>query len=143
MLLVLPNADQEGDLVYRDGTLLEGSPIQTAAYLSLFTDAPARESDPAPEGSERRGYWADAFAQDESPWGSRLWLVSFMTVQEALAFAPGAAEEALAWMVREGLASSVSATAERHEDHMRLTVTIQRPGEIAPSLLGVWDLETS
>src|SRR5690606_185311 len=43
MLLVLPNADQEGDLVYRDGTLLEGSPIQTAAYLSLFTDAPARE----------------------------------------------------------------------------------------------------
>lgn len=141
LLLAYDNARGDADLVYEGGTLLEGAPIETAALVSLFADAPARDGDPVPEGGERRGFWADAFETDGDVCGSRLWLVEHMTVSEALSFAPGAAKEALAWMVRDGLAASVDAAAERVDDRVRLSVFIARPGEIAPSLLGAWDLE--
>lgn len=145
MLLVAPKPTpgDEGDLAYRDGALIEDAAILTAAYLSLFTDAPARDGDPVPEGSERRGYWGDAFDAAQDGWGSRLWLVAHMTPPEALSFAPEAAKEALQWMVRDGLAAAIEATAERVAGHVRLEVTITRPDEIAPPLVSAWNLETS
>jgi phage gp46-like protein len=143
LFLQYDNERGDGDLVYESGALLEGASIQTAAVASLFCDAPAREDDPVPEGTERTGFWADAFDESGEVWGSRLWLVKHMTVQEALGFAPRAAEEALAWMVRDGLALSAKASAERNGDHVRLSVFIHKPGEIASSLLGAWNLEVN
>ncbi|MFW6086394.1 MAG: phage GP46 family protein [Myxococcota bacterium] len=142
LVVAYDNARGDGDLVYRGGALLEGAAVETAALLSLFLDAPAREDDPVPEGSERRGWWGDAFDPEGDALGSRLWVVEYMGVSEALSFAPDAAKEALEWMVRDGLAESVEAQAERNGlSGVKLSVWIQKPDELAPSLLGAWDLE--
>jgi phage gp46-like protein len=144
LVVAYDNARGDGDLVYQDGTLLEGASVETAALLSLFLDAPARPDDPVPEDAERRGYWADAFGDEGDTWGSRLWICEHLGVSEAIAFAPEAAEEALQWMVRTGLAESVEARAQRESlEAIRLEVLIVKPGEVAPSLLGAWNLEVN
>lgn len=141
VLLVQPNDAGEGDLVWGADGLASGPAIQTAAYLSLFTDAPARPNDPLPEGAERRGFWADAYEDEGDVFGSRLWLIEHLTINEALSFAPQAAEEALAWMVRDGLADRVFATAERNGGRLTLSAYILRPQNVAPSLMGAWNFE--
>jgi phage gp46-like protein len=103
----------EGDVLYDDANMLvEGRDLETAVYLSLFLDAPAREGDEVPAGATRRGFWADVYSEDGDAAGSRLWLLDRgkATTENALR-AEEYAKEALAWMVRDGVASSVSVSA--------------------------------
>ena len=102
-----------GDLVMDDG-------LETAVIMSLFTDAPADAGDAIPDGSgDPRGWWGDmpidAAQQGATPpdvTGSKLWLLDrAVLTSETLARAESYAEAALAWMVRDGVAQSVSATA--------------------------------
>lgn len=102
----------EGDLLYEDGMLVEGHDLETAVYLSLFLDAPARPGDDVPRGSTRRGFWADAYSDDADVTGSRLWLLDRGKATQANALrAEEYARESLAWMVRDGIASVVSVAA--------------------------------
>lgn len=113
---VLPVADGDrGDVSYNeDETIVEGRDLETAVYLSLFSDAPARDDDDVPDGATRRGFWADALGTDGDVWGSRLWLLSRSKLTDAvLVDAKTYAEEALAWLVRDEVARSVLVTASR------------------------------
>lgn len=103
----------EGDVVYEDGLLLENKDLETAVYLSLFIDAPAKPDDDVPTNAMRRGFWADAFADDGDIAGSRLWLLDREKATNANARrAEYFAREALAWMTRDGVASAVNVSAE-------------------------------
>jgi len=86
--------------------------LRTAVILSLFTDRRAEAYDVLPDASgDRRGWWADAYADDRI--GSRLWLLAREKQQpQVLARAREYAEQALRWMVDDGLATRVSVTAE-------------------------------
>ncbi len=113
---VLPSIDDpEGDVSYNDdSTIVEGQDLKTAIFTSLFSDAPAKDGDDIPDHATRRGFWADAFGLDGDVWGSRLWLLSRSKVTAAsLVDAKTYAEEALAWMVRDGVARTVSVSTDR------------------------------
>jgi phage gp46-like protein len=57
--------------------LTQDEGLETAVLLSLFSDRIARQDDVLPSGDDRRGWWADAYAEIEGDaWGSRLWLLS-------------------------------------------------------------------
>ena len=72
-------------------------------------------------GSDRRGYWADAFG--ERLQGSRLWLLGREKELESVRrSAEVYAQEALAWLVEDGVAEAVSVTA----DHARRGVLLLR-----------------
>lgn len=91
------------------------SPLDFAVISSLLTDRRAEPEDVLPvDDGDRRGWWGDGFgAEGPEPFGSRLWLLHRATVnQETATLARLYAEEALAWLVSEGLAESVSVTAE-------------------------------
>lgn len=91
------------------------SPLDFAVISSLLTDRRAEPEDVLPvDDGDRRGWWGDGFgAEGPEPFGSRLWLLHRATVNQATAtLARLYAEEALAWLVSEGLAESVSVTAE-------------------------------
>lgn len=113
--------------------------LETAVFLSLFTDRRARESD---RESDRRGWWGDAHARvagDEI--GSWLWLLrrrpaSRETVRRAQLYAL----QALEWLRVDGLAKSVDVVAERRDTHdaIVLAVTIVRPG--GDRWAAVWDV---
>lgn len=81
--------------------------LTSAILLSLMTDRLA-EPDDVPAGADRRGWWADAYAQDGDRFGSRLWLLQRekdipRTLQRARTFI----QEALAWLVTDGFAKRV------------------------------------
>ncbi|MBA1443517.1 MAG: phage GP46 family protein [Gammaproteobacteria bacterium] len=110
--------------------------LQTAVMVSLFTDHRAEADDVIPDGTEnRRGYWADAWPDIEGDLiGSRLWLLSReKQTQETLNRAREYAEEALQWLIDDGIAQSVSVTTEIvRTGVLGLLVEILRPsGELS------------
>lgn len=101
------------DLAVEGGAVELTTGLETAVVISLFTDRRARTDDALPDGvdGDRRGWWADAFNQ--RPIGSRLWLLSReKQLPAVVARAKEYAEEALAWLVEDNVASRVVVTAE-------------------------------
>ncbi|MFW5901896.1 MAG: phage GP46 family protein [Thermodesulfobacteriota bacterium] len=100
------------DLIIKGGDLATDEGLETAVILSLFTDRRAEEDDDLPGGSsDRRGWWADAYF--DRPHGSRLWLLGREKEQDSvLRRAKTYADEALQWLVDDGVAKEVVVDAE-------------------------------
>ncbi|ADU63393.1 MAG: phage GP46 family protein [Pseudodesulfovibrio sp.] len=95
------------DLVRDDG-------LQTAVVLSLFIDRRAEADDVIPDGTgDRRGWWGDTYPDIiGDKYGSRLWLLSReKQLPRVLVRARAYAEEALAWMLDDGVARAVRVEA--------------------------------
>jgi phage gp46-like protein len=122
--------------------LAEDDGLETAVAISLFTDRRAGPDDTPPDGTDdRRGWWGDAFpaaavgATDRI--GSRLWLLGRSKgTADVLALARSYAEEALAWLIEDGVAERVEVDAEHarppeagQAHALALTVTLHRPGQ--------------
>ncbi|SLN77621.1 phage GP46 family protein [Oceanibacterium hippocampi] len=128
--LVFDGATLRGDLAREGrGLRLDGG-LRTAVVLSLFTDARARADDTPPGGpADRRGWWGDLLLGPGDRIGSRLWLLDREKIlPSTLARARRYAEEALAWLVEDGIARRVTVAAEvARGDALALTVRIERP----------------
>lgn len=84
--------------------------LESAVIISLFTDRRAADDDVIPDGTtNRRGWWADAYPEIEADQiGSRLWLLfREKDTQAVVTRAREYAEEALAWLIDDGVASQV------------------------------------
>lgn len=94
-------------------TALDGG-LETAVILSLYSDRRAADGDDLQIGASRRGWWGDSLADDGDQWGSRLWLLDrSKSTEETLELAKLYAEEALAWMLEDGIARRLQITVER------------------------------
>jgi len=103
--------------------------LKTAVILSLFTDASAHADDVLPAGiTDRRGFWADAYSAGDV-FGSRLWLLNReKQVSKVLNRAREYTDEALAWLVADGIAKSVSVNASwLRQGVMVIEITINKP----------------
>jgi len=90
------------------------SGLRSAVIVSLFTDRRAAPGDEIPDGSnDRRGSWHDNFLDDENDLqGSRLWLLSReKELPQVLIRAREYAEEALKWLVDDGVAEHITVLA--------------------------------
>lgn len=127
------------DLLLGSGRLATDDGMRTAILISLFTDARAADDETLPEaGGDRRGWWGDAYAREQRPdagtardpdrIGSLLWLLSRSKITaRTLVQAKQACEEALAWLVRDGIASAVRVVVEAQA----------RPGQQTPDQLAI------
>lgn len=94
--------------------LASADQLERAVVISLFTWRRAEPSDPV-DDDERHGYWGDAYPdKPQDRIGSRLWLLrrrslTAQTMQDAQRYA----DEALAWMVEDGVAQRVVVRFER------------------------------
>lgn len=100
--------------------------LRRAVTISLFTWRRAGPDD-AVDDSDRKGWWGDcvpSVAGDQI--GSRLWLLSRRTlVADTFKDAQAYAEEALAWLLDDQIATVVTVTAERQgNDRMNLRVML-------------------
>lgn len=116
------------DVLLKDGDLVSDEGLEAAVALSLFLDRRA-ENDDVTDDDDRRGWWADGIDGDNDLIGSRLWLLERSKTQPDV---PGKteryAEEALAWMIEDGVAKAVYVTAERVGNNMlKLHIDIRRP----------------
>lgn len=118
------------DLALAGADLATDEGLNTACILSLFCDARADAGD-VPEGADPRGWWADAYADASGDaTGSRLWLLrrEKQTV-DVRARAQEYAQEALAWLVADGVAASVNVVASYPQrGALVIDVAISRPG---------------
>lgn len=129
--LLWDNETWQADLALRGGDLAADDSLQTAVIVSLFTDRRARPDDVLPQGgADPRGWWADMLAEEGEQIGSRLWLLSReKQTPETVARAREYAEEALAWLVREGVAELVEVEASiLRAGVLGLAIWISRPG---------------
>lgn len=124
------------DLSLENLALVQDDTLQTAVVLSLFVDRRAEDDDELPDNTgNRRGWWADTYADvPDDRIGSRLWLLSReKQLSSVLARAKEYAEEALAWLVEDGVAESVTVeTWWVRMGVMGLLVKIYRPN--APAI---------
>lgn len=122
--------------------------LATAITISLFSDRRATADDALPlHETDRRGWVGEAFVgadagADVDPWGSRLWLIYAGKVQaEPLELARYAAKEALQWLVRDGIASKVDATASwvgPRADRLALRAQVWKPDQVQPVYDVLW-----
>ncbi|WP_314916561.1 phage GP46 family protein [Pseudomonas helleri] len=100
--------------------------LRRAVTISLFTWRRAGPDD-AVDDSDRKGWWGDSVPSvTGDKIGSRLWLLQRRTlVADTLKDAEAYANEALAWLVDDGVLTRVTVTAERQgNDRMNLRVTL-------------------
>lgn len=146
-LLMSMTADGDWDLVpHASGQGLALDPtLATMVACSLFCDALVDADEAQRAGtSTRRGYWADAYAATRGAWGSKLWRLDRAKPTRATAQAcEVAAKEALDWMIAEGIADSIEASAVIVSGMggaaLELTVRIQRPAHLVAKYQQIWE----
>ena len=104
-----------GDLVFENGLLGADQGLKTAVLHSLFSDARVSLAQAKKVGStDPRGWWGAALDSEQPDnYGSKLWLLSREkqtdeTLQNAVSFG----QEALEWMIEDGVVSTVTVEAE-------------------------------
>lgn len=119
------------------GDLLSGEDLETAILLSLFSDRLARDDDEY-DGDDRRGWWGDSGA--DYPIGSRLWLLNRQKLTPATAArAETYANEALQWLIDDGVVSSISiATQIVYPSRLNMEILFTKPDGGSSSFKYSW-----
>lgn len=115
------------DLAVAGGVLTTDAGLRTAVVISLFTRRRARPDDvlPADDG-DRGGWWGDLeprIAGDAI--GSRLWLLAReKNTPATLNRAREYADEALGWLIADGVARAIDIGVEAQGDSPSLVLAI-------------------
>lgn len=107
ILVQWDNINATGDWSLATGDLQTGQDLETACLVSLFSDRLATPDFRPTDGTtDRRGWWADPY--NDQPLGSNLWqLDRAKKTRDTLGLARRYAQDALAWLVSDGVAASV------------------------------------
>ena len=109
--IVWDPVNAQGDwAVAANGDLQTGNDLATSILISLFTDRVLPNDQLPPDGTkDRRGWWADTY--EDMPIGSRLWTLARIAIfnrTQLLATARDMCNEALAWLIVDGVAQAVN-----------------------------------
>lgn len=120
-----------GDWVIDKGDLVSGDDLETAIYISLFTDRRAHSDDQL-DSNDQRGWWGDGGYLI----GSRLWLLYRQKLTDLIAKrAVEYVKEALKWLIDDGVVGSLSIDYQIiYPSRLYLTVTYQKPNSPSRTL---------
>lgn len=116
----------DGDLAMQGGDLVLDPGLGSAVLRSIHTDRRASAEELARfGGGDPRGWWAE---DDGDPVGSKLWLLAReKQTPQVLSRAREYVREALAWLVRDGIASAVEVVASYPDrEQLRVEVRVTR-----------------
>lgn len=134
----------DGDVLLASGDLVEENSLQTALLLSLFTDRRATPEQLQRFGGDNpRGWWGDADATvPGDAFGSHLWLLEReIELQETLNRAREYGEQAVEWIIEDGLAESIAVVAAYPQRGvLALQVTPERARGTRERFAFVWEL---
>ncbi len=106
-----------GDLLVEGNDLALDSGLETAVLISLFTDRRAKVDDalPDPSSTDRQGWFGDLILpiEEGDQIGSRLWLLRrSKNLPINRNKAKKYIEEALQWMIKDGIAAKIEVEVE-------------------------------
>lgn len=133
------------DLRIENGDLAGDNGMETAISISLFTDRRVSDEELPPLEKNKRGWWGDMFPEvDQDQIGSRLWLLNReKRTQEVLRRAEDYVKEALKWLIDDGVASSITATATYDENKfLIIDVGVTRPTGRTSRFQVLWDKQS-
>ena len=108
---------QSGDWSITSNDLTTDNGLATAVTISLGTNRRADSADPLPtQDTDPRGWWGDIPANGGAParWGCKFWLRRRATMAGDIAnILISDAQQALQWLVDDGVAASVVVTAQQ------------------------------
>lgn len=130
------------DIVIENGDLKADNGLDTAAFISLFSDRRVTlEELPAGE-DDRKGWWADLISEPiDDEIGSKLWTLERSKINNATAAElETILEEAFKWMLDDGISNSVVVTAEQLGiNEIRGSVEISKPDGSSHPFKFIWD----
>lgn len=124
--------NDHGDVVVAGADLLADDGLETAVLLSIALDRRADDDDGLADDADPKGWWGDSYADTPGDRiGSKLWLLKREKQLPSVALkVQEYAEQALQWLIDDGVASGVVCDAEWIADYtLGLTVTISRPNK--------------
>lgn len=140
------------DWTVEAGDLGRDRTLETAVYLSLYTDADAPDDVEVPEGLSPHIWWGQAYWDRVFaaigievrglPLGSLRWtLVREKQTEETRARSVAYDRRALAWMAAAGLAKSVDVAAEWGDPGvLETTITITKPDGLVERYQAFWQV---
>ena len=138
--LKILSGDQGYDIqIGPDGDVQSEESLDTAILVSLFTDRRVSESE-QPNEYKRRG-WIGNESTPGIQMGSKVWLYEQARITNTtLSGIADAATDCLQWMVEQGIAKNVSASASSTSTGVSLNVTITRPtSEVEQRFYDLWN----
>lgn len=119
------------DIALKNNDLEVDEGLETAIIISLFTDRRVSAEELSAGQTDRRGWWADAVNEDGDLIGSKLWLLQREKITaEMLIRAREYCEEALKWLVDDGIAEKVFVQVKRIAlQSVGIAIQIKRPSE--------------
>lgn len=107
------NSKGQFDVQFKDGDLKPDNGLETAVILSLFTDVQVTDEEIPFGETSRRGWFGDKYLDiPGDKIGSKLWLLAREKRKvEVLRKTEDYCLQALQWLIDDGVASSVTATA--------------------------------
>ena len=103
--------------------------LTRAVIISLFTWRRAETNDDY-DGS-KYGWWGDTFSTDDDKIGSKLYqLYRRKLTNSVILEAKEMIENALQWLIDDGLASAIDVTVERDENRLNSVITITKGDDI-------------
>ncbi len=132
--------------LFQNDLTLDGG-LDTAIAISLFSDIQIDKSELDINETDRRGWWADQFADDAADQiGSRLWtLQRSKQTDETLRKAQQYCQDALQWFIDDGVADSVDVVTEYESTgFMGIQVTVTSPtGQQSFKFKTAWTAQAS
>lgn len=107
---------QEYDIRVDNSDIVKDYGMRTAVYISLFCNSRAGEDGTISNPDAREGWWGDLLNQSETIQGigSNLWqLKRSTTAKQNVELAEQYCQEALQWMIDDGIAADIAVTAEQ------------------------------
>lgn len=141
---VLISSPSEGVLfdlqIGSDGDILTEDQLDTAIFVSLFSDARASSYEIV-KPQFRRGSVIDLELEPGESFGSKLWLLEQERLTPAvLVKAADFAKKSLDWMTRDQIASSVAARGLIDGQVAVLNIDLRKPNSRSESkFVGLWD----
>lgn len=113
--ILKPSSGFTFDVLFNGDGFVTDDSLQTAVTISLFTDRRLPDSvENLDRSDDRRGYWGDVAELDGYQWGSLLWTMYRQVITApVIASCREYCEQALQWMIDDGIAESVIVTSER------------------------------
>lgn len=114
------------DLDFNGSDLSLSDSLQGAVALSLGCFVRSGATGTATLSNQIGGWWGNAL--NELPMGSEIWKLFSSKISDKSADAAAKmAENALAWMVTDGVAKSIDVTGEAFRTGVNLRVRVQKP----------------